>query len=229
MKKVFLFIAITISFNSYAQKEEVMAKLEAYNFSGELLTENLKDADADHFYSLKTTTITDTDTKVEEAKFDPTKSIGDRWTLELVNGSLPTKKEQKNFDKAHNTKQDDINGEVDNNAWGIYEDNDTYLVISFKYDKTTLPKKYDFLGDCKGLAYFNKKTLQLEKAAFINEVPLKIKIFNVSRLDMEVYYQFNEEEQTYFIQKEDIEMDIHLLGQLVKIKEINEFSDYKKI
>ncbi|RLD26542.1 MAG: hypothetical protein DRI54_02670 [Bacteroidetes bacterium] len=229
MKKVFLIIAIITSINSFAQKDEVLAKLEAYNFSGELLAENLKDADADHSFNYKVTTITDTDSKVEEAKFDPTKPIGERWTLELVNGSVPSKKDQKNFDKAHNTKQDDINGEVDDNAWGIYEDNDTYLVISFKYDKATLPKKYDFLGDCKGLAYFNKKTLRLEKAAFINEVPLKIKIFNVSRLDMEVDYQLNEEEQTYFIQKEEIEMDIHLLGELVKIKEINEFSDYKKI
>lgn len=229
MKKIFLFIAIIATLNSYAQKDEVMSKLEAYNFSGELLTENLKDADADHFFNLKITTITDTDSKVEEAKFDPAKPIGDRWNLELVNGSVPSKKDQKSFDKAHNTKQDDINGEVDNDAWGIYEDNDTYLVINFKYDKATLPKKYDFLGDCKGLAYFNKQTLRLEKAAFINEAPLKIKIFNVSRLDMEVDYQFNEEEQTYFIQKEIIEMDIHLLGQLVKIKEINEFSNYKKM
>ena len=46
---------------------------------------------------------------------------------------------------------------------------------------------------------------------------------------MEIDYQYNEEEQIYFIRKEIIEMDVHLLGQLIKIKEINEFSDYKKI
>jgi len=70
-----------------------------------------------------------------------------------------------------------VNGEIDENAWGIEKDDNEFLVIKFKYDKTTLPKKYAFLGDCKGLAYFNKKTLRLEKAEFVNEQPLKIKIF----------------------------------------------------
>ena len=32
-----------------------------------------------------------------------------------------------------------------------------------------------------------------------------------------------------YAQKEDIEMDIHLLGQLIKIKEINEFTEYRKM
>ena len=77
-----------------------------------------------------------------------------------------------------------MNGEIDENAWGIEKDDGEFLVIKFKYDKTSLPKKYAFLGDCKGLAYF--------------------------------------------IQKEDMDMEVKLLGQLVTIQEINEFSNYNK-
>lgn len=217
-----------ISISAFSQTEEVMKKLKEYNISSEVLSSNLKDADAEHFFDLKITTITDSDTKIEKGKFDPTKNIGERWMLLSVDGETPSKKDLKNFDKAHNTKLDDVNGKVDENSWVIETDDDEYFVISFKYDKTSLPKKYTFLGDCKGLAYFNKKTARLEKAEFINEQPLKIKIFNVTKLDMVIYYFLNEEEHIYLVQKEDLEMQVKLLGQLVTIKEINEFSNYKK-
>jgi len=228
MKVILLLLVFTISTSIYAQKSEVLEKFEEYQFSENFLTESLKDADATHSFDAKITTIDGTDTKIEEAKFDPKNEIGERWILISVNGNTPSKKELRQFNKSHNTTQPEINGRVDENSWGIESDDSDYLVISFKYDKSTLPKKYDFLGDCKGLAFFNKQTKMLEKAEFVNEQPLKVKIFNVTKLDMIVTYTFNEEEQTYFILEEELKMEVKLLGQLVDIDDITHFSNYKK-
>lgn len=158
MKQLLLLIALTTSLSTFAQKSEVINKLKEYHFTDEFLTTNLKDADAEHYFDVKITTINSPETKIEEAKFDPSKNIGVRWILLSVDGDNPSKKDLKNFDKAHNTKIDDINGRIDDNSWGIEKDDSDYLVINFKYDKTSLPKKYDYLGDFKGLAFFNKKT-----------------------------------------------------------------------
>jgi len=90
-----------------------------------------------------------------------------------------------------------------------------------------LPHKYAFLEDCKGLAYYNKQTGHLEKAEFVNDKPIKIKLLNVSRLDMIVYFEYQEEEGHYLIKSEELDMDISLFGQEVLIREYNEYSNYR--
>ena len=58
--------------------------------------------------------------------------------------------------------------------------------------------------------FFNKQSKMLEKAEFINEQPLKVKFFKVTKLDMIITYTFNEEEQTYFILEEELKMEVKL-------------------
>ena len=228
MKQFLFLIALMISLSATSQKDMVSEKLEEYNFSSESLSSGLKDADAEHYFDAKLTTDDGTKIKVEEAKFDPTKNIGERWILVSVDGNAPSNKDLKNFDKAHNTKQDDINAEVDDSSWKVEKDDDEYLVISFKYIRESLPRKYDFLADCKGLAYFNKSKLSLEKAEFVSEKPLKIKVFNVLKLDMIVNFTYDSELDSYLIESEEIDMDVKLLGQQISVKESYEFSNYKK-
>ena len=228
MRTILLLLSITISSALFAQKSEILDKFKEYEFSVEFLNQGLKDANADHFFDAKITTVNGTETKIEEAKFDPKKKIGERWSLISVNGNVPTKKETKLFNKSYNTTEPDINGKVDENSWEIEKDDENYLVISFKYEKASLPKKYAFLGDCIGLAYFNKQTKKLEKAEFVNDKPLKIKILNVTKLDMVVLYSYDENEKIYLIQKEDLRMEVKLLGQIVNVNEITVFSNYKK-
>jgi len=228
MKQFTLLLALLVSLSAMAQKSVVLDKLKEYQFSEGLLTENLKDADAQYYFNLKTTTVETDKTKIEDGEFDPTRPIGQRWKLLSVDGNTPSKKEVKKYNKAHNTTQNDVNGQLDDNAWKIEQDDANTLVISFKYDKSTLPKKYAFLGDCKGMAFFNKSTKKLEKAEFVNVGDLKIKIFNVTNLDMVVYYS-PDDELAGLIEKEELLMNVKLLGEIVEIKEINEYSNYKRI
>jgi hypothetical protein len=229
LKHILLLFLISSTFFLHAQTDEIKKKLDAYRVSGELLTINLKDADAEHYFELSSSTNNGGEISTLESTFDPSKKIGQRWILKSVNGENPSGKEIRDFDKVHNTKKQDINGRVDERSWEIVKDDADSLILGFKYAKKTLPKKYDFLGDCQGLAYFNKKTGHLEKAEFVNDKPLKISLFNVINLDMLVLYKFHKDKGIYLIHKEELDMEVKLLGQLVSIKENNEYQNYRTI
>jgi len=209
--------------------EKVLHELSKHNITGELLTRNLKDADALHAFTLKSVMVNGDEKKVTESTFDPKKEIGQRWTLVSVDGESPTPADHREFDRTHNTKRRDINGEVDKNSWEIIKNDEDSLIISFRYDKRSLPHKYAFLGECRGIAFFNKQTGHLEKAEFVNEKPLKIKLLNVHRLDMIVYFEYQEEEGHYLIKSEELDMDVSLLGQLVPIRENNDYFNYQLV
>lgn len=228
-RSAFLLLTLMAFISACTTNEEVLRELENHKITGELLTHNLRDADARHYFELKSVMINGEEKSITESTFDPTKEIGKRWTLVSVDGNTPTDQEQKDFDKTHNTKRKDINGRVDKKSWGIEKNNKDSLIFSFRFDKQSLPHKYAFLEECKGLAYYNKQTGRLEKAEFVNEKPIKIKLLNVSRLDMIVYFEYREEEGNYLIRSEELDMDVSLFGQEVLIRENNEYSNYRLV
>ncbi len=227
MKNLVLIVSVLLSSIAFSQKEKVMEKLKEYHFSEDLLTENVKDADASYAFTMKMTTINSNGTTVELSNFDPTKKVGEKWKLVSVNGEKPTKSQQKKFDKNHNSTEE-VNGKLDDHSWKIVSEDDKYLVVSFRYDKSTLPKKYEFLGDCIGYAYFNKETKELDKAEFKNEGPIKVKVLNVQHLDMVIHY-FKSDDGTYLIKTTNLDLEVFFLGQVVNVKEVSEYTDYKKV
>jgi len=190
MKNTTVFLLSLLSIPAFGQKQEVEAKLVEYGIAQAFLNTSLQDHDATHYFDIKTTTNDGTKNIVDIGYFNPELPVGKRWVIKTSNGVTPPKKEAKKFNKAHNTKQKDINGKVDDNSWKIVSDTENEIVISFKYDRESLPNKFAFLADCLGSATINKKTKRLESASFVNEGPLKIKIFNVTELDMTVEYLY---------------------------------------
>ena len=227
MKNACIFLLSLVTFIATAQKSEVLKTLKEYHFDENFLLENVKDSDAQYSFDVNTTNVIGGKTTIQIAKFDATQEVGKRWILLKENGKEPTKKQLRTFDKTHNTK-DKVNGTIDDNSWRIEKDTDNEIVISFQYDKKSLPKRFRYLGDCKGLAYFNKKTKKLEKAEYVNLKDIQIKIFKVKKLDLVVYYDYNNEFNTYLISKEDIRMTIKFLGQIMEANDINILSNYKK-
>lgn len=215
--------------SSFAQKDVVLEKLSAYGITEETLGTGLQDTDATHSFDIDITTNNGTKNIVEEGHFSPLVPVGERWTLKTVNGNVPTKKEHKKFNKAHNTKQPDINGEISDDSWSIEKDTEDEIVISFKYNKESLPKKFEFLANCTGKAFISKKTKRLVRASFTNDEPLKVKIFNVSKLEMIVNYHYIKEENLYVMDTQHLDMQVKLLGQLVEVEELNEYYHYKKV
>ncbi len=229
MKSFISIIFLICSISSFAQKQEVLAKLAEYGITAETLGTGLQDHDATHSFDVDITTNNGTKNIVEVGHFNPLVPIGERWTLETVNDKAPSKKELKKFDKAHNTKQPDINGKVSDKSWKIDSDTEKEIIISFKYEKESLPNKFQFLADCTGKAYIDKRTKRLKKAVFKNDGPLKVKIFNVTKLEMTVDYHYIKEENLYVMDTQHLDMQVKLLGQLVEVEELNEYYHYKKV
>lgn len=227
MKNLLLGIIMMSSMNLLAQKSEVESKLIEYGFAGDALEHGVQDASAVYAFNFTTITENNGKTDTEESHFDPMKPVGEKWILDLHNGNTPSKKQIKNFDKAHNTTIEGINGTVDDSAWKILTDDEVVFTVSFSFDKTSLPKKYQFLGDCTGTAFFNKKTKSLEKVVFVNNVPLHVKMFNVSKLNMVVtYIKFDGK---FVMETETLDMTVMMLGQALPIKEKMTYSNYKKV
>lgn len=229
MKTIITIILVSFTFSVFAQNEEALKKLEEYGVEEEMLMKNLKDADAEHYFKLKTTSITDTSTYTSLAEFDPSREIGKRWTLLEQNSKKPDEKTIKRYEKNYNEKKKDVNGKIDRSSWKILQDDGDLTVFGFRYDEKSLPKRYRFLSDCQGKLYYDKNKGRVTKAEYRNDGPTKVSIFKVDKLDMEVFYKWIEAENAYFIEREEVSMQIRVLGQSAESKEISEYMDYRKI
>ncbi len=228
LKILVIILVMVVSLTSYGQKDEVVKKMVEYGFSEKDLDIKISQEDPNYSFKMRTTTKAGDDTSVEEASFDPARAEGQKWKIESVNGNAPSSKELKNFNKAHNGKKQDIQGEASDD-YNITEDNEKFFILKFRYDPSSLRKKDEYLANCHGLAFFNKETKRINKVEFLNDGELKIKIFKIKKLDLVQNLKYNEADNEYFIDTETILMKAKLLGQIVTIEEELKYYDYKKI
>jgi hypothetical protein len=212
-----------------AQKPELEKKLNELGISGGLAFNDLSGNNS-AFSCMATMTETTSDkTTVQKASFDPRKPESSRWTLLSVDGRPPSKKELKHFNKEHNAPQDDLKAEPDENNWKIVSEDEHLLVIGLKYNEADLPHQYKFLADCNAEIYVDKEARRLYKVKFYNTTPLKIKIFNVVKLDMTVELMPSKDGNTILTKDQTIVMDVKMLGELVEIIEETAFYDYERV
>ena len=223
-----LFIAGTAN-QAAAQKADIEKRLIELGIEADMAFNNLSENSSGYACNATMTETTTENVTVDKASFDPGKDEGSRWTLNTVDGRSPSKKEIKKFNKAHNAKQDNLKAEPDDNSWEIVSEDEHLLVIGLKYNEADLPHKYKFLAQCNAEIYVDKEAKRLYKVKFYNTSPIKIKIFNVVKLDMTIELMPAANEKTMLIKDETIIMDVKLLGQLVEIKEEIVFYDYEKV
>jgi len=226
---VFLFFVFGTIGQSVAQKVEIEKRLADLGMSNDLAFSNLSENSTSYSCRANFTETTTEKTTVAKASFDPLKAEGGRWTLETIDGGTPSKKDIKKFNKNHNAVQDDQDANPDENSMKIVSENDHILVIGLQYKESDLPKKYKYLAQCTAEIYVDKEAKRLHKIKFYNTAPLKIKMFNVVKLDMTIELMPSSDGKTTLIKDETIIMDVKLLGQLVEITEEYEFYDYKKV
>jgi len=237
MKKTQVLFALLFTFTltatlnqSIAQNtDKIKKRLSELGFSSDLSFKNLSENTADYSYKATFTEITSDKTTVEIASFDPRKAQGSRWTLESVNGGAPSKKDIKKFDKIHNSDEDDISSTPDENSLKIVSDDEHFLVIGLKYKEADLPQKSKFIAQCDAEVYFDKEAKRLYKVKFFNKAPLKIKIFNVVKLDMTIELMLSDDGKSTVLKDQNTVMDVKMLGQMVEITEKTEYYNYQKV
>ena len=212
-----------------AQETNLEKKLAEYDFEHAFLTTTLKDADAQHFFNLRTTIMSLKDTTIEEIEFDPRRSIGSKWKLISVNGAEPTDDDLYHFDHSHNTKGKEVNATVDHTTLKVHAEDEDYLVVEFYYNKESLPVRVRFFKDCVGYAHINKFTKKLEKAEYHNLSQLRMRDLRVNDLKMDVNYEYQRGEGIYHIKNENLEMLTYYHGVIMDITTLNEYSNFKKV
>lgn len=234
MKKILLLTMTLLGSSIFAQTESeiIKSQLQKFGITNEVITDNLQHNSLDYAFTYTSTTKTITSesesTFTEVTTFDPTQPEGEQWTLVSRNDTPPTEEELSKFKKTHHSNEKIIEAKIDDSSWKLLPADDNYLKVTFRYDKKSLPGNYKFLKDCMGTLYFNKQKQELEKITYKNLGPTRFKIIKVTKLEMTVHY-FKDDHGKYLIDKEDILMDIMLLGQEGESIVTNTFSDYKKV
>ena len=234
MKIAALSILLLLIFNfTHAQRNIIDTQLEAYNIPVDFVTQTLKNGDAEHYYKFRAVTWIPSrqgmEEIVEEGEFNPVLPVGERWKLLKINGRPPDKKEEKKFNKAQNTVEDNIKADIDDQTYRIVDDNENELVISLKFKKESLPKRYTFLGKCSGLAYIDKHQKRLTRIEYRNEDPVKVWTYRATGLSLIQYFTFSEDERTYFIDREEMDIEVEDLGIGKSILCDINYTDYKKV
>jgi hypothetical protein len=166
---------------------------------------------------------------IEEGEFNPVFPVGEKWKLLKLNGEEATKKEANKFSKEQNTIKNNVNAEIEDQSFKIVKDNENELIISLKYKKETLPKRYRFLSECTALVYFDKNQKRLTKIEYTNDYPVKVWIYKATDLELIQYYKYNEDENQYFITREEMDIESNYMGKGISILFEIDYSDYKKV
>ncbi|MES2458912.1 MAG: hypothetical protein V4594_25400 [Bacteroidota bacterium] len=226
MKKLLTLLLLSVLTQTVsAQKQAVLDAFKKHDIDPVLL-EPRQQPD-NYSYDFKYTSIAGEKATVTIAKYDPSKPLDDRWTVVSVKGKAPSSGEIKTFKKAHSKQP--VVSKIDEATYLIEKETPEYLVISYKQDPSSIPDEAKFMKDCRQHMTINLKTRRMEKLQSLNEKPLKIKIFNAQKLDLVVKFTWNEQEQRYLTESEDLNLIVKFLGQLAPMETISEYSNYKKI
>lgn len=228
MKKLLTLLLLSVSaLTVSAQKQAVLDAFKKHGIDTAVLGQNLKKQPDNYTYDLKYSTITGDKEAVTLAKYDPSQPADDRWTVISVKGKAPSSGEIKTFKKNHSKQP--VAGKTDDATYLVEKETPDYLVISYKQDPASIPEEAKFMKDCRQHMTINLKTKRMEKLQSLNEKPLKIKIFNAEKLDLVIKFTWNEEEQRYFTESEDLNLIVKFLGQLAPMETLSEYSNYKKL
>ena len=224
-----LFLLLSTSVFAQPEAEEIRHRLRDFQINEDWLSSNLKEEDAIHYYRVKSVTGSKNGNVTSIAEYDPRRKSGDRTHLLTVNGKEATKQEKKKYRKRFGNDGEDANGKIDSNSYKILKDNDDWFVIEFQLIKESLPDRYKFLGDCEAELHCRKDIMKASYARFRNLVPTKVKMFEADKVDIEIYFKFDEETQSYVHEEARYYMDAKVLGVSTEVELLNYYSDYKVV
>ena len=231
--RTFIILFLLIINVAYGQQEDINAKLKAYGIPEDYIISSLKDGEALYYFTFRSVTWLPSkqgmEEIVEEGEFNPELPIGERWKLLKINGKMPNKHEEKKFSKTQNTVNGNLNAEIDDHEYKIVEDSENILKIRLKYKKETLPKRYEFLSKCSGLAYIDKDSKRLTQVEYRNESPVKIWGHRAIGLSLVQYFTFLAEENRYVIDREEIDIETENLTTDTSILYDIHYSNYRKV
>lgn len=227
MKKYFLISGFLLiaSFAS-AQKATVFAAFDKHKINHNVLDPKLKAIPKDLSYDVKEVSVTAGKEQEIQASYDPSQSQENKWTVKSVDGRAPKQSEINTFRNKHAEKENSAT--IDENTLKVESESGDQLVVSYKLNAAELPKEVAFLKDVRTFLTINTKTGKVEKLHSENEASLKVKFVNVSKLTIDLGYNYSSVFSRYLPVKQDMVMIIKFLGQSVSTETTTYYSNFKK-
>lgn len=221
-----LLIIAGCTLTASAQKSTVQAALSKHGIDESILSPTNLKAPTDYAYELKQTTLTAGKSKEIVAKFDPSRTGDEQWTVVSVDGKTPSKGDINSFRK---TKAKPESGEkTDDASYKIEKESADQLTFSYKMDEASLSKDAAALKDCRLYMTVNLRTKQIDQLQLMNEKPVKVGPLKADKFDMITKFTSSQQTKRYFPLNENLSIQAKFLGQAVNIQTITEYANYTK-
>lgn len=226
MKTIFTTWAmLLIACNVFSQRDAVLKAFEKYRIDPTSIDSLTQRHELRFNFDLTTVIVTEGNEKVYKAQHDAGKTGDSAWALKTVNNSDPSGLDHSTFRKQHSEK---IPPPLpDNNTFRIIKDDGKSLIISYQYDPASLIDDNKFMQHCTMVLFFDAASGKLLRAEGSIEKSFKIKMFKANYLSSTVTYQYNETIKRYLPLKEEISINLNLLGRAVDMITTNEYSNYR--
>lgn len=226
MRYAFLIGCVFIVSGAFAQKQAVLEAFAKYNIDTSILNLNARKNAEQYAFDVKTTTTIEDKQQVSIGKHDPALPEAEQWQLISWNDKAPSNKEVEQFRKTHDPNAPVATPDVQ--TYKVVQDDGSSLVISYQPDPASLVEDNKFLKGFVTTMYINLKTRRLERSETKSSGPFKIKIFNADMMNSNTSYVYIESQNEYLPLKEEVLIDLKILGRVAETITTMEYSSYKK-
>ena len=230
MKRLIFIVAITTSVISFAQNS-VNEILKQYGFKTENVFSILDNSKSNYSFNVKGSSHTYSDANKTDKTtnrvyhFDNNKTEGQKFSLISVEGSTPTKRQIKHFNKEKN-KISESEMKLTEKDFFVKTDDEKMLVIGFNMPKEELPSKIAFMSHCTGFLYIDKQSEKITKIEIKSKEAFSMKIFHITELNLTVSLAYNDDKNLYYITKEETNTKVLILGSITNIDNEEIYSDF---
>lgn len=220
MRKMIGAFCLLLTVAGYAQQEAVLQAFSKYKIDRVAIDSLNVHSYLAYPFSLTTTIVTDASKKEYTADYDPTKPAEDRWLLNTVNGSSPSKADRKTFDKLHSEKIPPLR--PDSTTFQVLKDDGKELVVSCRYDPASMIDDNHFMEGALLTLYFNEHGILTHSTGEIAQ-PFKIKMFRGQSLRSNTTYKYIAADKKYLPLKEEINVQLRILAKPIEMLTVNEY------
>jgi hypothetical protein len=226
MKGIVTFILLFVSIGAFCQRNEVLKAFEKYHINRTAIDSLTVHAELRFNFDLTTTIITEGSEKVYRARHDARKTGDSAWTLLTVNNGSASHLDKSTFDKQHNSKIPNLM--PDTSSYKIIKDDGKELVVGYKYDPASMIDDNKFMTACQVKLFFDAASGKLLRSEGSIDSPFKIKMFRANYMASTTTYQWEPNTQFYLPLKEEVSINLSILGKAVDMITTNEYSNFQQ-
>lgn len=219
-------ILALMAVSGFCQRPDVLAAFKKYKIDPVTIDSLTAHNELRLSFDLVTTIVTESNEKVYKANHVAGNASDSGWHLQTVNNGTPSALDRNTFQKQHNGNIPALM--PDTSTYKIVKDDGKELVISFQYDPASMVADNKFMKNAVVKLFFDAPQGRLLRSEGGIDKAFKIKMFKANYMTSTVSYQYQPTIGRYLPQKEEVSVNLSLLGQAVDMITTNAYSNYKE-